>query len=94
MGYTKGPWEYTKKGYVMAGETFIAETCVGVDCAYDIPKNGALIAAAPELLEALKRIVDLQGKLCNQIPLSENELRDWALANCIARDAIEKAEGK
>lgn len=55
--------------------------------------DACLIAAAPDLLAALRDIVDLQGKTANGLPLSENEVRDWAVANHTARAAIAKAEG-
>lgn len=53
-----------------------------------------VLAAAPELLEALEEIIDLQGKAAGGFPLSENELRAWAVANHTARRAIAKARAK
>ena len=55
--------------------------------------NAHLIAAAPELLAALKAIVDLQGQVAGGFPLSENQFRDWSIANFNARAAIAKATG-
>jgi hypothetical protein len=53
--------------------------------------KAVLAAAAPNLAAALQKIVDLQGKLANGRPLSENELRDWAIANHNARAALREA---
>lgn len=52
------------------------------------------IAERNDLLAALEAIVDLQGKAANGLPLSENETRDWAIANNTARAAIVKARGE
>jgi len=78
--HTPGPWElrshdvgmfvYCGKGYIICGP--INERPNG--------DNGSLIAAAPELLEALKRIVNVNAM--------DYEYRQWAL------EAIEKATGE
>lgn len=44
--------------------------------------------AVTELVEALEAIVDLQGKAAGGFPLSENEFREWAVANHAARAAL------
>ena len=61
---------------------------------FEVGANIALFSSSPEMLEALKEIINLQGKLANQLPFSENELKDWGIANYNARLAIAKAEGE
>jgi hypothetical protein len=50
----------------------------------EVETDARLIAAAPDLLDALKRI----------LTLSDLEMRDGDEARAIAHDAIAKAEGK
>ena len=62
MKYTPGPWQYKDGGYgkyyVKSGDTVIAD-CAHIDCdpSYERTEyNARLIAAAPELLEALQML--------------------------------------
>lgn len=61
--HTKGPWEYSEEDgepVVMAGDYYVATAHIGVpggNSGIDAAKDNArLIAAAPDLLEALKFI--------------------------------------
>ena len=58
------------------------------------PHDARLIAAAPALYAALLAIVDNQGRCSNGFPLSENQLREWAVANFNAREALALATGE
>ena len=89
--YTKGPWEFDGEyvwaqsisGCVASTETedVMSGQCVPINMAADVAKaNGLLIAAAPELLEALEWAVD--------------NPHDDAYWISQARAAIAKAKGK
>src|SRR6185312_11463399 len=93
---TPGPWRAFEDriyGICRDGREHIIVDC---DSPYvqDAEANARLIAAAPDMLVALKAIVDLQGKAAGGFPLSEDENRAWALANHNARAAIAAAEGR
>ena len=51
MSYTPGPWSVNEEGFVMAGDTDIAVVSTAGEEAL---ANAVLIAAAPEMLEALE----------------------------------------
>lgn len=73
--HTPGPWKHDETwGLIKHGKTEICALHSGN------PANACLIAAAPELLEALQEIVWTYG-------FREPDIRE------IARDAIAKAEG-
>lgn len=91
-GHTPGPWRAATRGWgwqVMAGEAFICEdhgfeTKIGDE---ERSANARLIAAAPDMLDALVRMV------------AESETYDCSAVFCngvreIALDAIEKARGE
>jgi hypothetical protein len=86
--HTPGPWTYYKtldgKHHVdLPGDG--AADVVGANA----PNNARLIAAAPELLEALKAIVDT----CDTSPSNRPSALDVILSR-IARQVIAKAEGQ
>jgi hypothetical protein len=67
--FTQGPWEVDSTGYRAAGNGLCVMAwhlgkCVAVTGAHnsDMPvdANAALIAAAPDLYEALKEIIDTE----------------------------------
>jgi len=60
----------------------------------DVEAVKRLTSTAPDMLAALRTIVDLQGKAASGLPLSEDETRAWSLANHAARTAIAAAEGR
>lgn len=70
--FTKGPWIYRRQpvsalGYYIETEdqnhkdTFIGEVGGGLQMAYEIGANAKLIAAAPDLLDALIEILEERG---------------------------------
>jgi hypothetical protein len=84
--HTDGPWriwetptDQNPQAVVSSASGFVAQTLGGNDVA-----NATLIAAAPELLEVLKQIV-------NDLPTK----RDWLdpVVELMAKDAIAKATG-
>lgn len=92
--YTPGPWRYDKDtGYISAYIAALEDD----DCIAIIPnihrwtdgshvyKNAQLIAAAPELLEALKNLIEIQVQYDNGFPTPET---------IAAGKAIAKAEGR
>jgi len=97
--HTTGGWARnikpaTKYNCIYAGRN-TPVAYLATDLPHDeVEANCSLIAAAPDMLVALKAIVDLQGKAAGGFPLSEDENRAWALANHNARAAIAAAEGR
>jgi len=86
--YTKGPWTVNKE-FGMQGMIDANEHPVAATCGYASPKgreaNANLIAAAPDLFEALEAIV-------NDLPIN----RDWLNPDYenMAYAAIAKAKGE
>ena len=86
--HTPGPWEaQNTAGYDTHGQAVVYDAS-GKDVAivYDGDANALLIAAAPDLLDALRRIT----------MFIDDKPEEDALADIdeIARAAIEKAEGQ
>lgn len=93
--HTPGPWTISDEsddfwmtvianGKIVANvnpETFYSGVCDLVEM--PVNENARLIAAAPELLEALKEIVSLEHSPMN-----------FGVARTIARSAIAKARGE
>jgi hypothetical protein len=104
--YTKGPWEIREDGMVQQKSDKRLWICAPIDIPHKdggekaTVANSTLIAAAPELLEALKMAVDsatphvLQyyrpGVDCTEF-VEETTWEPWVE---VARAAIAKAEGK
>jgi hypothetical protein len=89
MAHTPGPWTWVSNGTALIGSN--EDQVLAIDLPEFIePENKALLAAAPELLAALKGLADSQG-----------ERHDGASATCRlcekyyrANSAIAKAEGR
>ena len=89
MSYTPGPWEA-----VISSEFDVAYVeAIGKSkhtvAAGMTPANARLIAAAPDLLKAAKKVHEMLGKLSAQCSNTEMEMSDDMLA-----DAIAAAEGR
>jgi len=89
--HTPGPWKAVKfndqKSWTIQGGEFyhaLANVKAGDDA--------ALIAAAPDMLAALKRVAaEADG---GRLSANDDELRDWLMAiRDVARAAVAKAEG-
>lgn len=92
--HTPGQWEYLDIGVIVAGDDLSITVAIINDCDNSPPvteseANGILIAAAPDMLEALKSAAASIEQLVriNRIPANNKGLRE-ALA------AIAKAEGR
>lgn len=82
--YTPGPWEVSHTGKAVI--KVLNERKVQPICTVTNEANARLIAAAPELLEALEYICFNQGKCeCH---------RGYACSYCKAKKAIVKAKGE
>lgn len=90
---TKGPWEVFKNdgedmviqaGSLERGGGWIGYTCIAAE--FQNEKDARLIAAAPELLEALQAC----EKILSEIPLTVDLVEDLLFA----RSAIAKALGQ
>ena len=100
--HTPGPWEISKNE---AGELDICEAGAGNMLA-DLAKcknaeaNARLIAAAPEMLQALKNAREWLDELAGLVQSGMfDAAEDWAGANAVSVDstlaeAIAKAEGR
>ena len=78
--HTTGPWEARKNCDVMSGDRLVADCMTG--WLREDRANAHLIAAAPEMLEALERIRDESG------PFNLGEMRK------LVESAIRKARGE
>jgi hypothetical protein len=104
--YTPGPWKFEKQnGWITNSETTSRNECVAFVASGVLSRmeNGALIAAAPELLEALREMVLLfddarEGCLLLQradhkpMTNGDQQIIDKAFIN--AEAAIRKAKGE
>jgi hypothetical protein len=93
MSHTPGPWtrgnvDYTEDNIFGANGVLVAAVCGNDGSNIAVPEVDAdarLIAAAPEMLDVLKRFVDMMDKGA--------ESRFWGELDMNARAAIRKAEG-
>lgn len=91
--HTPGPWIASKMGYISTVDrkSFIATSCSAND---NDEANARLIAAAPELLEALFEQERFLGVLAGTVPLTEKDThRRIAINRDAVRAAIAKAGG-
>lgn len=92
--YTKGPWRQATRGpngMPVVGDArgmMIAHVTIGHDCPHEA--NARLIAAAPDLLEALELVAAWGPPCC----LSADEAKTFAADQEKARAAIAKARGE
>ena len=95
MKHTKGKWGVDQGEFgldINNGEGTIG-TIYGDDI--ETKANANLIAAAPELLEALKNAKNCLRNHCENRGSDESKLSGWELdAYEIVKSAINKAEGK
>jgi hypothetical protein len=102
--HTPGPWKaQMREGYV--GQWEVVSTCetewwIADAAPYNEQANARLIAAAPELLEALVWMVENDETYEGDEPIREHNGRTWNEMNAYwieglnrARAAIAKAEG-
>jgi len=83
--YTPGPWSVDHNMNIMSQGRLVAFP--GIAAGFPQKANAQLIAAAPELLEALRRVIDCCDIAeCQTVPGSPGALKN-------ARAAIAKAEG-
>lgn len=73
--HTPGPWICNKLGLVSAdaGSMQIARVGAPSEDPDENVSNGLLIAAAPELLEALEKIADLRGRTVYRRPENDGQ---------------------
>lgn len=88
MSHTHGPWEVfnSHSGIYILDSAEQGAICK-IEWCLEAEANARLIAAAPELLAALKRMWLYFGVRCDGTPRDWTEWRE-------ARDAIAKAEGR
>lgn len=96
MTHTPGPWIYSGKGYICGGECCVADTeTYSATKKLSPPQraaNARLIAAAPELLEALKVIKNEVTEDLSGLDLD----MAWGILHTVrdmAKEAIAKATG-
>jgi hypothetical protein len=95
--HTPGPWtwKYGKGGYELKimganGSIVVAGCgCCGSPFGHNLEYDARLLAASPDLLEALEALLDVQ-----EAPREHILLGDWQRAMDAARAAIKKARGE
>lgn len=108
MSYTPGPWEFNKYGAVKGGPVVefsrgfgreqIAMVCarqfahVDIDMIAEREDNARLMAAAPDLIEALKALLFYPDRWC--CCTAEQEAAGHTGECLQAQAAIAKADGK
>lgn len=100
LSHTPGPWRVNKYGSIGAGEFGKKPIVANVEPLYgddallygDSAANARLIAAAPDLLDALKELVAVVRGECPS--LLEEDSGGSALLDMAIEDAIAKAEGR
>lgn len=102
MKHTAGPWRFDKIAYsqdlnfhiqtvdMSHKNTFIGEVGGGLQTNHEIEANARLIAAAPELLEALEEIESM--KAISALPEHLHAL--ITAMKIAAKEAIAKAKGE
>ena len=92
--HTPGPWRIHCDLYAEAGDNLIVAKAKQFTDYKVSMANARLIAAAPELLEALKETRWLATRQMRTEPFSDQELDRAAQALEMAKLAIEKAKGR
>ena len=90
MSHTSGPWKATDSGNgILSGSTWVVHNFPKGEhgMVIDNPMDRFLIAAAPELLEALKLLLSAYEEAHNRFDLGDCD------GSIKARAAIAKAEG-
>ena len=88
--YTPGPWhDALDGGWIASADHWLIGNFVDVPYSDSRQANARLCAAAPELLEAIQALVNVQ----NGPPLIEYTA-DYDTAMSLALAAIKKAEGR
>ena len=100
-GHTPGPWTVTPDSFVMAGSRPSIGVARVITHAKEFVANARLIAAAPDLLDALKALVDWQGVEHEAVPVPDSGAEDCPgddTCRCAivaqVNAAIAKAEGR
>lgn len=99
MTHTKGPWKVDKGCFTVRAECLPVVAATGLDhgvvcVAVESTSDAQLIAAAPELLAALRhceRALEFQAEYFPEESAARQASKEWAAE---ARAAISKAEGK
>jgi len=100
MKHTPGPWRIDKHAQILGKSNLVGESVLGrVYCGDIFPNdelpectaNAKLIAAAPELLEALRILVGAHKRMCQSIVTHCPKCSTEMEAHAIAYEAIKKA---
>ncbi len=89
--YTKGKWKTTMLGLGVVAddaETLVIADCTNMPNIVECKANAHLIAAAPDMYEALKLFIERARELNHKYPI------ELALPFVHAEQALSKAEGK
>lgn len=65
-GYTPGPWEIVADHYITANSEYVAMVDESTVSETEMRANARLIAAAPDMLAALKEIYETQSYYRNE----------------------------
>lgn len=98
--FTPGPWELVALSgiggpYAIRQPYDDRRRFLGIQCVHN-KADAVLITAAPDLYDALKRMVDVCARYLEEHPISESEMHDPNYVSPLkqAKAALAKAEGK
>ena len=93
--HTPGPWTAGNDGYIYSAGDIVADSTFGCLPQIEGDHNARLIAAAPDLLEALEQCLTGDGANCLAYGTDTPSMRRrFAEINRIATEAIRKAKGE
>lgn len=100
MGHTPGPWKVADRFYILMDDDVaceVAKVCdenVDDDGLAQCDADARLIAAAPEMLESLRRVSAALKELENWRELDATRVDQLIAVDVVADSAIAKAEGR
>lgn len=99
MAHTKGPWSFSKRGQRVYGGITNGRNIAQISVIPEFEANGRLIAAAPDMLEALRKFAAIEiwldgPHVTENMPNGYSDPQLWREHVFAARRAIAAATGE